>query len=121
VAAELTPTAPGRGWWIADDHAYTINEIVETVGRALSAEGFDVKPNRFRLPAPAGRMAERADALLQRTGRYVQAVHVLGEMDKTIACDISVARTELGYHPDVELEEGMRRSIRWCLDQGLAL
>ena len=121
VAAELTPTPPGRGWWIADDHAYTINEIVETVGRALSAEGFDVKPNRLRVPTLAGRMAERADALLQRTGRYVQAVHVLGEMDKTIACDISVARTELGYHPEVELEEGMRRSIRWCLDQGLEL
>ena len=70
-----------------------------TVGRALAAEGIDVKPNRLRLPALAGRVAERADGLIQRTGRYVQAVHVLGEMDKTIACDISVAREELGYEP----------------------
>ena len=46
---------------------------------------------------------------------------MLGEMDKTIACDISVARAELGYDPQVALEEGMRRSIRWCLDQGLEL
>ena len=66
-------------------------------------------------------MAERADALAQRAGRYVQAVHVLGEMDKTIACDISVARSELGYDPQVALEEGMRRSIRWCVEQGLTL
>jgi nucleoside-diphosphate-sugar epimerase len=51
----------------------------------------------------------------------VQAVHVLGEMDKNIACDVSVARAELGYDPEMELEEGMRRSVRWCLDQGLAL
>jgi nucleoside-diphosphate-sugar epimerase len=121
VAAELVPTPAGRGWWIADARPYTVTEIVETVGRALEAEGFTVKPNRVRLPAFAGRLAERADALAQRAGRYVQAVHVLGEMDKTIACDISVARRELGYDPQVELEEGMRRSIRWCVEEGLSL
>jgi nucleoside-diphosphate-sugar epimerase len=27
----------------------------------------------------------------------------------------------LGYVPAVSLYEGMRRSIRWCLDQGLEL
>jgi nucleoside-diphosphate-sugar epimerase len=121
VRAELTGGPPGRAWWIADERPYEINEIVATVGRALRAEGFDVAPNRFRLPAVAGRLAERADALIQRTGRYVQPVHVLGEMDKTIACDISAARAELGYEPQVALEEGMRRSIRWCTAQGLEL
>jgi nucleoside-diphosphate-sugar epimerase len=121
VAAELTPTPAGRGWWIADARPYTVNEIVDTVGRALRDEGFDVRPNRLRLPALAGRLAERADAIVQRTGRYVQAVHVLGEMDKTIACDISVAVDELGYQPEVELYEGMRRSIRWCVEQGMEL
>ena len=35
--------------------------------------------------------------------------------------DISAARTELGYEPAVELYEGMRRSIRWCVEQGLEL
>jgi nucleoside-diphosphate-sugar epimerase len=121
VAAELVPTPAGRGWWIADDRPYAVTEIVETVGRALEAEGFTVKPNRLRLPALVGRLAERADAMTQRAGRYVQAVHVLGEMDKTIACDITVARQELGYDPQVALEEGMRRSIRWCKDEGLSL
>ena len=91
------------------------------MGKALTAEGFDVRPNRFHLPALAGRLAERTDALVQRTGRYVQAVHVLGELDKTIACDISNARADLGYEPEVALEEGMRRSIRWCVEQGLTL
>jgi nucleoside-diphosphate-sugar epimerase len=121
VAAELVPTPAGRGWWIADDRPYAVTEIVETVGRALEAEGFTVKPNRLRLPALVGRLAERADAMTQRAGRYVQAVHVLGEMDKTIACDITVARQELGYDPQVALQEGMRRSIRWCKDEGLSL
>jgi nucleoside-diphosphate-sugar epimerase len=121
VAAELTPTPPGRGWWIADSRPYTVNEIVDTVGQVMRTEGLDVRPNRLRLPAIAGRLAERADALIQRTGRYVQAIHVLGEMDKTIACDISVAVEELGYHPEFDLAEGMRRSVRWCLAQGMDL
>ena len=121
VRAELTADRARRGWWIADARPYEVAEIVDTVGRALAAEGFDVKPNRLRLPAIAGRLAERADALIQRTGRYVQQLHVLGEMDKTIACDISVARAELGYDRAVALEEGMRRSIRWCVDQGIEL
>jgi nucleoside-diphosphate-sugar epimerase len=119
--AELVPTDPGRAWWIADAEPYEINEIVATVGQALVAEGFDVRPNRTRLPRLAGRLAERTDAVVQRTGRYVQQIHVLGEMDKTIACDISVARDELGYDPEIALEEGMRRSIRWCVEQGLEL
>ncbi len=119
VAAELTATPPGRAWWIADARPYELGEIVETVGRALAAEGFAVRPNRLRLPAFAGRLAERADRSIQRAGRYVQPLHVLGELDKTIACDISAARTELGYAPEIELEEGMRRSVRWCVERGL--
>jgi nucleoside-diphosphate-sugar epimerase len=121
VRAELTPTPPGRGWWIADAEPYTVTDIVATVGRALTAEGFEVVPNRTRLPALAGRLAERLDAAIQRTGRYVSQVHVLGEMDKTIACDIAVARAELGYEPSVALEDGMRESIRWCVAQGLQI
>ncbi len=121
VAAELTVTPPGRAWWIADARPYEVGEIVVTVGRALRAEGFDVAENKVRLPAIAGRLAEKADQLLQRRGKYVQQLHVLGEMGTTIACDISVARAEIGYDPAVALEEGMRRSIRWCIDQGLEL
>ena len=121
VRAELTPTDPGLGWWIADERPYTVNEIVETVGAVMSEEGFDVKPNRVRLPEFVGSIAERIDGLLQSSGRYNQQFHVLGEMNKTIAVDISAARTELGYEPDVALAEGMRRSVQWCREQGIEL
>lgn len=121
VRAELVTTPPGRGWWIADARPYAVTEIVDTVGRALVDEGFEVTPNRFRVPDVVARVAELVDARLQRTGRYQQQVHVLGEMNKNIACDISASRAELGYDPEIELYEGMRRSIRWCVEQGLEL
>lgn len=121
VRAELTVTDPGKGWWIADERPYSIAEIVETVGRALADEGFAVTRNRVRVPDIVGRMAERADAAIQRTGRYHQQIHVLGEMNKNIACDISAATADLGYVPEVELYDGMRSSIRWCVEQDLEL
>ena len=33
-------------------------------------------------------------------------------------CDIEPARLELGYEPQVKLEEGVRRSIKWYKDNG---
>ena len=33
-------------------------------------------------------------------------------------CDIEPARQELGYEPQVKLEEGVRRSIKWYKDNG---
>jgi nucleoside-diphosphate-sugar epimerase len=121
VRAELIETAVGAGWWIADERPYEMREIIATVKEALRQGGLDVADRQIRLPAFVGRVAERADAFVQRTGRYVTQLHVLGEMDKTIACDISVAKAELGYSPTVDLAEGMRRSIAWCRERGIAL
>jgi nucleoside-diphosphate-sugar epimerase len=46
---------------------------------------------------------------------------VLGELKDTIACDITRARVELGYDPQVSLFDGMRASVRWCLERGLPI
>lgn len=121
VAAELTVTPAGRGWWIADAEPYALTEIVDAVRAALADAGLDVADRQLRLPTIASRVAEGLDRAIQRTGRYHAQLHVLGELGHTIACDISAARRELGYEPDVGLREGMRRSVRWCLDQGIAL
>ena len=63
-------------------------------------------------------VAEKLDGVVQKTGRYSQALHVLGELKDTIACDIARARAELGYEPSVALLDGMRASVRWCLERG---
>ena len=59
---------------------------------------------------------EQDDATLQRFGLYQQKIHVLSEMNKTIACSIDKAVRVLGYDPKVGLEEGMRRSLRWTMN-----
>ena len=121
MRAELVPGVAGRGYWIADERPYPVTEIVSTVQDALTAEGIATKHGGLTIPNFIGDLAERADRLIQKTGRYQQAVHVLGEMNKTIACDISVAKVELGYDPKISLLEGMRRSLRWVREQGVQL
>jgi len=118
LRAEVSEKAPGNAYWVADAEPYELREILDTVRLALEDEGLTVSGPKPRIPRVAARMAERADALLQSRGRYLQALHVLGELNHTIACDISRARDELGYEPTVGLREGMRASIRWCLDHG---
>lgn len=119
MLAALTPAADRQVYWIADERPYTMNEIVDTVERLLEKEFAQTCAHRrMRLPGLAGDLAQLADAAIQSLGAYQQKIHVLSEMNKTIACDVSRAREELGYRPAVALEEGMRRSIRWCLEQG---
>jgi nucleoside-diphosphate-sugar epimerase len=114
--------ANGRIFWIADRRPYTMNEIVDTIERLLEGEfGRPCAHKRLRLPGTASTAAGAADFLLQSVGLYNQKIHVLSEMNKTIACSVEVAVRDLGYRPAVDLEEGMRRSIRWCLDHGEAL
>jgi nucleoside-diphosphate-sugar epimerase len=118
LRAEVAEAAPGRAYWIADAEPHELREVLQAVREALEAEGLRVSARQPRLPASAAALAAGIDGFLQRRGRYVQALHVLGELKDTIACDISRARAELGYEPSTGLVEGMRASVRWCLERG---
>jgi nucleoside-diphosphate-sugar epimerase len=115
----VVPGARGRTYWIADARPYTMNEIVGTIETVME-EDFQIRVAhaRRRLPGVASEIALALDKLIQGVGLYVPEIHVLSEMNKTIACSVQRARSELGYDPKIDLREGMRRSIRWMLDRG---
>jgi nucleoside-diphosphate-sugar epimerase len=116
------PIANGQTYWVADSQPYSMNEIVDTVERLMETEfGLLVAHRRLRLPSLVGDVAYLIDLLLQKLGLYHQKIHVLSEMNKTIACSVEKAQRELGYIPAVDLEEGMRRSLAWCAAQGIVL
>jgi len=66
---------------------------------------------RMWLPSIVSEVALFIDSALQNVGLYHQKFHVLSEMNKSIACRIDKANKELGYNPQISLEEGMRRSL----------
>jgi nucleoside-diphosphate-sugar epimerase len=120
LLAEAKDQASGQTYWIADRRPYTMNEVLDTVERLLEEQfAIPCAHQRLRLPGSASQIAWLADFTLQKLGLYQQKIHVLSELNKTIACSIEKAQRELGYHPEVALEEGMRRSIAWCIAQGL--
>lgn len=122
LRAARTPEAASRTFWIADARPYTMNEIVDTIERVLERDfGLECAHRRVHLPAVASELALLGDRALQALGLYQQKLHVLSEMNKTIACRIDEARRVLGYEPAIALEEGMRRSVRWLVDQGVPL
>lgn len=108
--------AAGGTYWITDKRPYSFIEILETVGKLL-----DVSIRPRYLPRAMGDVARLADSLLQMTGLYNQEIHVLGELGESIAVTIDKATKELGYAPEIDLEEGMRRSIEWCRSMGVEI
>jgi len=118
LLCERVNRASGQVYWIADAQSYSMNEIVETVARVLECDfEMSVIRRRVQLPDFAGNLAYCADKLLQSIGFYHQKIHVLSEMNKTIACSVDKARKELGYDPKVHLGEGMRRSVEDLLER----
>jgi nucleoside-diphosphate-sugar epimerase len=119
ILVALTERANGQTYWIADERPYSMNEIVDTVERLLETEfGQICTHKRIRLPGLASEVAWLVDKMLQGLGLYNQKIHVLSEMNKTIACSVAKAERELGYTPKIALEEGMRRSLTWLVNEG---
>ncbi len=89
LLAALTPAANGQMYWIADQRAYTMNEIVDTVEELLENEfKIPCAHKRMRLPWLVGEVATGVDGLVQSLGLYQQKIHVLSEMNKNIACSV---------------------------------
>jgi nucleoside-diphosphate-sugar epimerase len=121
LLCESVEAARGQTYWIADKRPYSMNEIISTIEDVMERD-FGVKParKRLRLPSLASEVAWLADKSLQGLGLYQQKLHVLSEMNKTIACTVAKAERELGYRPEVELGEGMRRSMQWMKERGIS-
>ena len=122
MRAAYHEAAPGKAFWIADARPYEMREIISTVADVMAQDfGFEVRPQRLKLPGIASDVARLTDGCLQAVGVYQQKIHVLSELNMNIACSIDYTNKIIGYEPKIELREGMKKSIEWCLQSGLKL
>lgn len=121
LCAEVATDVTGQAFWVADAEPYELRAVFEAIREAAAAEGLVVGGRSLPFPKLGAVVAARLDGLLQAADRYVQPLHVLGELKDTIACSIDGARVHLGYEPKVALVEGMREAIRWSRERGEAL
>ncbi len=108
---------PGRKFFLSDGQVYQSSTFSNLIRRELG------NPWWIRITAPiwvlrvvtwvgdlVGRLTGRISAL--NNDKY----HILRQ--RNWRCDITPARRELGYEPHVQLDEGVRRTIRWYKENG---
>lgn len=108
-----------RDWLFVDDHARALADILErgAAGRTYAVGGDAERTNlqlvhalcavldRLR-PSPDGR---------PHAGR-IQMVEDRPGHDRRYAIDAALIREELGWTPQVDLDEGLERTVRWYLE-----
>ena len=113
IRAALTQEANGNIYWISDQKPYSYNEIISTIRSVMEKEfGIVCRYNTIKLPSVLSDISYLADYLIQSTGFYNKEIHVLSEMNKTIACSIKKAESELNYNPTFNLYNGTVISIK---------
>jgi dihydroflavonol-4-reductase len=115
ILAGEHPAALGRTYIIASENWITLNQLVAGIAAALG-----VAPPRGRLPYwPLEAGAVACEALCRPLGidpplhRRRVAFFV-----KNRAFSIARAQRELGYAPRVAIEDGLKRTAEWYVEEG---
>jgi nucleoside-diphosphate-sugar epimerase len=116
VLAAQSDRRDGEAYLIADEHFYTLNELVRAIGEALGVD-VSIRHYPFRPLWLAALACELAYKILpmepplfrRRVDWYRQ----------NRAFDIGRARQELGYKPKVSLREGLAMTAAWYRNHGL--
>jgi nucleoside-diphosphate-sugar epimerase len=112
IRAAIERKANGEAYWIADKNPYTFNQIISTIRKVMSHEfGLQCIDKIIKLPNFTSNLAYFSDVTMQKLGIYNKEIHVLSEMNKTIACSISKAESDINYNPQIDLYEGTYLSL----------
>ncbi|MFW6051753.1 MAG: NAD-dependent epimerase/dehydratase family protein [Myxococcota bacterium] len=117
IHAALTTDHPsGRTYFVEDGRCYTQEEFARAVEEALGVRAVPVKLPIWVVAGAAwcseayGKVANRAVMLTR------DKLNELRHPDLT--CEGGEIRRELGWEPEVQLEEGARRTAQWYREHG---
>jgi nucleoside-diphosphate-sugar epimerase len=110
------PAAAGRTYILAGPEYTTLAELCRRIAAAVG-----VAPPTIRLPSAPLWLAGAVCELLCRPLRIDPPLYRrrVDFFRKSRAFSIERARRELGYEPQISLDEGLRRTAAWYREQGL--
>jgi nucleoside-diphosphate-sugar epimerase len=110
----------GEVYFISDLRSYSLKEVVEAIG-----VGLDVKVRFLKMPVPMALTLGLSIEVLSKflrfypfifagTGRPAFSRSSVKWMSESLLyCDISKAKSELGYEAPYSLEQGIQENIQW--------
>ncbi|MBQ8968146.1 MAG: NAD(P)-dependent oxidoreductase [Bacteroidaceae bacterium] len=123
------PGAVGRGYFLSDGEVYDSRRfsdlLQQEMGRSSETGEIDSRqvPWVLHIKAPLWFLwlVCAVNGMLCRwmgrlTTLNLDKYHILSQ--RNWQCDIGPARRDLGYEPQVQLEEGVRRSVQWYRQEG---
>lgn len=112
VFLSLNRGMSGRKYFLSDGQVYRSSAFSNYIRKALG------NPFCLRITAPIWLLkaiTAVGDRIGRRTGKITalntDKYHILKQ--RNWRCDIEPAMDELGYHPHVQLEEGVRKTVQW--------
>ncbi|MBI2429923.1 MAG: NAD-dependent epimerase/dehydratase family protein [Ignavibacteriales bacterium] len=113
LAAESTKSA-GQIYFLGSEKFYTWNEIGYVTRHVLNKKLF-----RVRVPKPLVFVIAGISGFASKFKSKPSVLNFEKAYDliqDNWCCDITKAKTELGYQPEVTLEEGVKETVKWYLD-----
>ncbi|OGC77372.1 MAG: hypothetical protein A2145_03220 [candidate division Zixibacteria bacterium RBG_16_40_9] len=111
ILAAENPKAEGEIYFIADDEIYNWEKVGAIACGVLGKKPFTITPPKFLLYIAAW-FSELAGKITGKpmylTRRKLQEIHY-----KYWVCDISKAKTELGFKPQFDFKRGAWETINW--------
>jgi nucleoside-diphosphate-sugar epimerase len=116
LLACLRRGAPGAVYHVAGPRPLPFRELAETIAAALG-----VPPPRWRVPRSLAWLgAAGLEAAGKLTGRDVPLSRTgVAFFSENRRSTFARAERELGFTPQVELEEGVAKTVAWYREQGL--
>lgn len=110
-----TDKSTGQVYIIAGEKAVPLSEMVDKI-----AEAVDVKPPSLSIPVW---LAKSASNVLEPVFKIINkeppiSHRRLGFFLNSYEYDISKAQRDFGYNPEFGLEEGLRMTVKWCMEKG---
>ncbi|MBU0560890.1 MAG: NAD(P)-dependent oxidoreductase [Bacteroidetes bacterium] len=113
--SSIKSEAVGKTYFISSKKYYNWKQISSVIGEAFGQNAFELKiPHTivYTIAAIAQFFSifssKTATFNLEKARDFVQSAWT---------CDISKAERELGFHPKVSIEEGIKRTIDWYTEQ----
>ena len=106
-----------RDWLYVEDHADALLTVLETgrVGRSYNIGGENERSNLELVRT----LCAILDELRPAAASYAEQIAFVADRpghDARYAIDPTRIREELGWRPSVTVEEGLRRTVQWYLD-----